>query len=405
MKAYFLTTCCLLIIVSLFYYSVCADTVYLKNSKKVEGKVIEKTDEYIKIDFMGTPLTYWMNEIEKIKLEGDRTSFMEEKKEIKLPSQEENAESYFKRGTDYLKEEGRWQQAIDELKKSHSVDPYHVGAHFNLGCAYALTGQYHQAIEEFNKTLSLEIVPFNAFCYFNIAGIYVKQALLTKNSNLFMKASENFHKAVELLPNFILAIDYAMHSQTNANIDLNNIDIIRYTLDEIGIPPDSVIFLPENKIMGTGEKRICIFDAQSPPLLYFFRSPNCYWRVCESKLDLQRPENLSEEAKECLESVLNLLKAEPDNRLNKLIKRNIFGSFVGFYLHKQDWDKIIEFSEKVKNLGFNYSSEYILLALAYFKKGDYLRAKESAKKALEIDPETPQRGFLEEVIRSPENNL
>ena len=46
-----------------------ADTVYLKNGKSVSGKIIERTDQYIKLDFDGTSLTYWTDEIETIQQE------------------------------------------------------------------------------------------------------------------------------------------------------------------------------------------------------------------------------------------------------------------------------------------------------------------------------------------------
>jgi hypothetical protein len=36
-----------------------AETIVLKSGKTIEGKLIEKTDEHIKIDFQGVPLTYF----------------------------------------------------------------------------------------------------------------------------------------------------------------------------------------------------------------------------------------------------------------------------------------------------------------------------------------------------------
>jgi len=45
---------------------VIAEAVILKSGKKLEGKILEKTDKYIKIDFDGIPLTYYFDEIEKI---------------------------------------------------------------------------------------------------------------------------------------------------------------------------------------------------------------------------------------------------------------------------------------------------------------------------------------------------
>lgn len=43
-----------------------ADTVILKNGQTIEGKIVEKTDAYVKINFEGVGLTYFKDEIEKI---------------------------------------------------------------------------------------------------------------------------------------------------------------------------------------------------------------------------------------------------------------------------------------------------------------------------------------------------
>jgi hypothetical protein len=43
-----------------------AETIVLKSGKTVEGKLIEKTDKYIKIDFQGVPLSYFLDEVDSI---------------------------------------------------------------------------------------------------------------------------------------------------------------------------------------------------------------------------------------------------------------------------------------------------------------------------------------------------
>lgn len=43
-----------------------AETIILKSGQTVEGKVIEKTEKYIKIDFESVPLTYFWDEVESI---------------------------------------------------------------------------------------------------------------------------------------------------------------------------------------------------------------------------------------------------------------------------------------------------------------------------------------------------
>lgn len=44
----------------------CAEEILLKNGNKIEGKIIESTDEYVKVDFNGVPLTYWRDDIESV---------------------------------------------------------------------------------------------------------------------------------------------------------------------------------------------------------------------------------------------------------------------------------------------------------------------------------------------------
>lgn len=371
-----------------------AETVILKSGERIEKKIVEKTDEYIRVEFYGVPVTYFLDDIESI--DGEELSPSFKKEEMSL----QGVEFHFKKGTDYLNK-GQCQSAIDEFKTTLSINPSHLGAHFNIGCAYALMGDYDIAIEEFENILFKETSPFNAFCYFNIAGVYVKRALLKKDPLLFEKASENFFNTIKILPNFILAMDYANHSKMFANPDfLNNVGRIGYSVDEIGIPPDSAPFLSKTKISGIGEKRILAFEADSPPLLYFYRSPNCHWRVCESKLDIQNPSNLSEEAKRCLGSLLQLLKNQPSiTHLNRLIEWRAYSLFSYFYSGREDWDKAIEFAEKARDVGLNYSREYADLAYYYVKRGDYLKANEAAKKALEINPRNEERNLLEEIIR------
>ena len=49
-----------------FSRSAFAESIILKSGKKLEGKIIKKTDKYIQIDSPGVPLTYFFNEIESI---------------------------------------------------------------------------------------------------------------------------------------------------------------------------------------------------------------------------------------------------------------------------------------------------------------------------------------------------
>lgn len=49
-----------------FFGSCFAETLLLKSGQKIEGKILEKTDEYVRINFAGVALTYFLNEIVSI---------------------------------------------------------------------------------------------------------------------------------------------------------------------------------------------------------------------------------------------------------------------------------------------------------------------------------------------------
>ncbi len=58
-----ITSTMLLLLIPLFCFG---ETVVLKSGQTIEGKIIEKTEEYLKIDFYGVPLTYYFDDIESI---------------------------------------------------------------------------------------------------------------------------------------------------------------------------------------------------------------------------------------------------------------------------------------------------------------------------------------------------
>jgi len=47
-------------------FSLFAETIILKSGKKIEGKIVEKTDDFIKVDLYGVPIKYYFDQIENI---------------------------------------------------------------------------------------------------------------------------------------------------------------------------------------------------------------------------------------------------------------------------------------------------------------------------------------------------
>jgi len=58
---------CFVFVVSMFFYAnVFAETILLKSGKKIDADITEKTEQYIKIDLAGVPLTYFYEDIDTI---------------------------------------------------------------------------------------------------------------------------------------------------------------------------------------------------------------------------------------------------------------------------------------------------------------------------------------------------
>jgi len=73
-----------------------AEIIYLKDGKKIEGKIIEKTDEFIIVDLdIGLNIKYYLDEIDKIDEEG-----------VVIQSQnEEDVKAIIKNAVGYVKKE------------------------------------------------------------------------------------------------------------------------------------------------------------------------------------------------------------------------------------------------------------------------------------------------------------
>lgn len=74
----------ILLLVLCFPVSIFAETVLLKSGQSVEGKLIERNDKYIEIDFQDVMLTYYWDEIENI--DGKSVDPSKEKVLIKIPN-------------------------------------------------------------------------------------------------------------------------------------------------------------------------------------------------------------------------------------------------------------------------------------------------------------------------------
>ena len=199
---------CLFLVSSISY----AQTIIsLKSGRKIEGKLVEKTDSYIRIEYEGIPLTYWIEDIEsmeeidneidlkegynKARKYGAQGGFEKAKKEFErilqntsieeqlhndalgwlevLGDVEDNRIDKFAaiclfHGTIYLSQ-GKYDKAIREYKNAIEVNPNYAESHAYLGVVYRNKKMWDEAISEFMKVLDID--PDYAQIYEILVGV------------------------------------------------------------------------------------------------------------------------------------------------------------------------------------------------------------------------------------------
>jgi tetratricopeptide (TPR) repeat protein len=96
-----------------------------------------------------------------------------------------------------LRQQNRWEEAIEYYKKGLEIAPMDGGLLYNIGMAYAQGKKYYKALEYFKKALenTPEILNESPNIAFNIGKVYFKV-------NDFQEAQKFLSKAMELDPNF-----------------------------------------------------------------------------------------------------------------------------------------------------------------------------------------------------------
>ena len=78
-------------------------------------------------------------------------------------------EAFNKRGIDHARS-GEYQQAIDEFDQTIRLDSNNAKAYYNRGLVHAHLGKSQQALEDFNQTIRLD--PNNGAVYFSRGHVY-----------------------------------------------------------------------------------------------------------------------------------------------------------------------------------------------------------------------------------------
>jgi tetratricopeptide (TPR) repeat protein len=191
--------------------SIFAETIILKSGKTIEGKILEKTDKYIKIDLQGVPLTYFLDEIESI--DGAKLVSSSEGKEVKvnvnisdpniavgyyeaaIKNNPNDFSSYNNLGMAYV-ELNQLQKALDCFQKATEINPNSAESYAYLGATYNSLKQPEKAILYLKKAIDLGSTDIRT--YSSLGGSYFF-------TGKFSEAIPYFEKVVQLNPKDIKA--------------------------------------------------------------------------------------------------------------------------------------------------------------------------------------------------------
>ena len=215
-----------------------AETIYLKNGKKINGAITSRTEKTVVVDIEGIAITYFMDEIDHVgelqeaSPSQPAASVVSEEKPLAkqeavmntevssgepsgaaAPQEKPSAQKNMIAGTVIGAQEssseldpetaallnaayasvtkGDFTGGIENLQKAIEHSPDTAGLYSNLGIAYLYSGKVAEAASSFEKAIELDPKDFGA--YSNLGHIY-------KETGQFEKAITVLTKALELSP-------------------------------------------------------------------------------------------------------------------------------------------------------------------------------------------------------------
>jgi len=163
-----------------------ADELLLKSGDKVEGKVIQRTAQYVRVEIEGEPFTYFIENIKSMQItQADGTVLnFNTRDEITGAS----VSDYFNRGIQKA-ERKDYSGAIVYFNKAIELNPKSGDLYYTRAVVYLQMGKPDSAIADLNK--AIELNPKSAHIYYYNRGVaYFSKANMVEAINDFTIAIE-----------------------------------------------------------------------------------------------------------------------------------------------------------------------------------------------------------------------
>ncbi len=181
------------------FSSVSAETIILKSGERIEGKIIEKTDQYVRIEIIkGVPVTYWFDEVERVEEEAPPPP---QGAVPELPLDRSETEKYLTEAGQYYLNE-KYEEALFSLKKAVELDPNNPDHYVDLGIVYYYLGRFEEAISSLQNALTLQ--PDMPDVYLCLGIIYDYAGFSEKAKETLFKSLEQFKEELDVTGAFIV---------------------------------------------------------------------------------------------------------------------------------------------------------------------------------------------------------
>ncbi|OGX19590.1 MAG: hypothetical protein A3K83_03520 [Omnitrophica WOR_2 bacterium RBG_13_44_8b] len=167
-----------------------AEIITLKSGKTIEGKILEKTDRYVRVEVDGSPLYYELKYIRGIEESLDAKSYFEKGLQYACEAKFKLAEEEFKKGLKRDPEDHNLLEAmrvVDNLNNGLLNEGY--AASLFKGSNYLISAKFKEAIEEFKNALSMKPDDVNVNFYLGLCNFQLGQ---------FQDAAAFLQKALEI---------------------------------------------------------------------------------------------------------------------------------------------------------------------------------------------------------------